>query len=121
MALLLLFALAMSWAGACLGMVISNVETAQATAFIIFLPLTFISNAFVPIEGLPSWLQPIANWNPISAVASACRELFGNPNPSAHIQAWPMQNPVLAAVLWSLVLLAVFAPLGVHLYRRRTA
>jgi ABC-2 type transport system permease protein len=118
-ALLLLFAMGMTWAGACLGMVMKNVEAAQATAFMVFLPLTFISNAFVPTGGMPSWLQPIANWNPISAVAAACRELFGNPNPSAHIDAWPMQHPVLAAVLWSLVFIAVFAPLGVRLYRRR--
>jgi ABC transporter DrrB family efflux protein len=118
-ALLLLFALGMSWAGACLGMVMTNVEAAQATAFMVFLPLTFVSNAFVPTDGMPTWLQGIANWNPISAIAAACRELFGNPNPSAHIQAWPMQHPVLAATLWSLLFVAVFAPLGVRLYRRR--
>ena len=118
-ALLLLFAMGMTWAGACLGMVMKNVEAAQATAFMVFLPLTFISNAFVPTNGMPTFLRTIANWNPISAVAAACRELFGNPNPSARVDAWPMQNPVLAAVLWSLVFIAVFAPLGVRLYRRR--
>ena len=118
-ALLLLFAFAMSWAGACLGMKMTNVEAAQATAFMIFLPLTFVSNAFVPTQGMPGWMQAIANWNPISAIAAACRELFGNPNPSAHVQAWPMQHPVLAAFLWSLLFLAIFAPLGVHLYRRK--
>ncbi len=63
-ALLLLFAFAISWCGACLGMVMTNVEAAQATAFMVFLPLTFVSNAFVPTQGLPGWLQPIANWNP---------------------------------------------------------
>jgi ABC transporter DrrB family efflux protein len=120
-AILLLFAFAMSWAGACLGMVMTNVETAQATAFIVFLPITFVSNAFVPTQGMPSWMETIANWNPISAVAAACRELFGNPNPSSHIDVWPMQHPVEAAVLWSLVLLAIFAPLAVHLYRRKAA
>lgn len=119
--LLLLFALAMSWAGACLGMVMKNVEAAQATAFMIFLPLTFISNAFVPTDHMPSFLRAIANWNPISAIAAACRDLFGNPNPSAHVDAWPMQHPALAALLWSLLFLAIFAPLGVRLYRRRAA
>ena len=118
-ALLLLFALGMSWAGACLGMVMTNVEAAQATAFMVFLPLTFVSNAFVPTNGMPDWLRTIANWNPISAISAACRELFGNPNPSARIDVWPMQHPVLAATLWSLLFVAVFAPLGVHLYRRR--
>jgi ABC-2 type transport system permease protein len=120
-ALLLLFAFAISWCGACLGMVMTNVETAQATAFMIFLPLTFVSNAFVPTQGLPGWLQPIANWNPISAVAAACRDLFGNPNPSATIQAWPMQHPIEASIAWSVLLIAVFAPLAVRLYQRRAA
>ena len=119
--LLLLFALAMSWAGACLGMVMTNVETAQATGFMIFLPFTFVSNAFVPTQGMPGFLQGIANWNPISAIAASCRDLFGNPNPSAHIHAWPMQHPILAAIAWSFLFLAVFAPLGVHLYRRKAA
>ena len=116
---LLLFAFAMSWAGACLGMVMKNVEAAQATAFMIFLPLTFVSNAFVPTQGMPVFLRTIANWNPISAIAASCRELFGNPNPSASIDVWPMQHPVTAAILWSLIFIAVFAPLAVHLYRKR--
>ena len=117
--LLLLFAFAMSWAGACLGLVMSNPEAAQATAFMVFLPITFLSNAFVPTQGLPGWLQAVANWNPISAVAAACRELFGNPNPSSTIDVWPMQHPVLAAFLWCAIFLAVFAPLAVTLYQRR--
>ncbi len=117
--LLLLFAFAMSWAGACLGLVMSNPEAAQATAFMVFLPITFLSNAFVPTQGLPGWLQAVANWNPISAVAAACRELFGNPNPSATIDVWPMQHPVLAAFGWCAIFLVVFAPLAVTLYQRR--
>jgi len=53
-------------------------------------------------------------------VASASRELFGNPNPSSTIDAWPMQHPVAAAFGWSILFLAVFAPLAVSLYQRRT-
>ena len=120
-ALLLLFAFAVSWCGACLGMVMSNVETAQATAFMVFLPLTFVSNAFVPTQGLPGWMQPIANWNPISAVAAACRDLFGNPNPSARIDVWPMRHPIEATIAWSVLLIAVFAPIAVRLYQQKTA
>ena len=52
--------------------------------------------------------------------AAACRHLFGNPDPAASIQVWPMQHPVEAVLLWSAVLLAVFAPLAVHLYRRKS-
>lgn len=119
--ILLLFGYAVSWAGATLGMLMTNVETAQAAAFMIFLPLTFVSNAFVPTNGMPEWMQTFADWNPVSTVATACRELFGNPNPAAASDAWPMQHAILASILWSIALIAVFAPLAVRLYRRRAA
>jgi hypothetical protein len=66
-------------------------------------------------------LGTIADWSPVSAVTAAARDLFGNPNPSASIHAWPMQHPVLASLCWSVALLALFAPLATVLYRRRTA
>jgi ABC-2 type transport system permease protein len=108
-----------TWAGACAGMLLRSPEAAQAAVFIIFLPLSFVSNAFVPTQGMPSWLRDFTNWNPISAVAAACRTLFGGPNPSAAVDAWPMQHPELAVVLWSITLIAVFAPTAVYLYRRK--
>jgi len=117
----LLFSFALTWVNACLGMAVKGPESAQGIVFIVMFPLAFVSNVFVPTQGMPSWLQTIANWNPVSAVASACRELFGNPNPSATIQAWPMQHPVEAAVVWSLAMLVVAVPLAGHLYRRRTS
>ena len=117
--LALLFGYAFTWVGACLGMVLRSPEAAQQMGFVLFLPLTFISNAFVPTQGMPGWLQAIANWKPMSALAAAARELFGNPNPAASVQAWPMQHPGLAVIGWSAILLAVFAPLAVHLYRRK--
>lgn len=117
--LCLLIAFAMTWAGACAGMLVKNPETAQAVGFIFFLPMVFISNTFVPTQGMPAWLRTVANWNPVSAVAAACRHLFGNPNPSANITAWPMQHPELVTILWSIGLIAVFAPLAVHFYRRK--
>jgi ABC transporter DrrB family efflux protein len=114
-----LFAFAMTWAGACAGMVLRSPEAAQQLGFIIFLPLTFVSNAFVPTQGMPSWLQTIADWNPMSAIASCCRSLFGGANPAASIQAWPMQHPELAVVAWSVALIAIFAPTAVYLFRRK--
>ena len=116
----LLFSFALSWMNACLGMAVSGAESAQGIVFIVIFPLAFVSNVFVPTQGMPSWLATIANWNPVSAVASACRVLFGNPNPSGTIQAWPMQHPVAAALIWSLALLAVAVPLAGRLYVRRT-
>ncbi|MGN6794402.1 MAG: ABC transporter permease [Streptosporangiaceae bacterium] len=115
----LLFAFAMTWAGACAGMLLRSPEAAQQLGFIIFLPLTFVSNAFVPTQGMPSWLQTIADWNPMSAIASCCRSLFGGANPAASIHAWPMQHPELAVLAWSIALIAIFAPTAVYLFRRK--
>jgi ABC transporter DrrB family efflux protein len=120
-ALALLFGYAFTWAGVCLGMVLRSPEAAQQTGFIIFLPLTFISSAFVPTQTMPGWLQPVADWNPMSALAAAGRHLFGNPNPAAAIHSWPMQHPELAVVCWAVGMLVIFAPLAVHLYGRKTA
>jgi ABC-2 type transport system permease protein len=119
--LILLFSFAVSWTGVCLGMVFRSAEAAQQLGFVVFLPLGFVSNAFVPTSGMPSWLQTVANWNPVSAVAASCRNLFGNPNPASSIGAWPMQHPELYALLWALGVLAVFGPLAVHLYHRKSA
>lgn len=118
-ALALLFGYAFTWAGVCLGMVLRSPEAAQQSGFVIFLPLTFISSAFVPIQGMPGWLQPVAEWNPMSSLAAACRQLFGNPNPAALVDAWPAQHAELAVVCWSAAMLAVFAPLAVRLYRSK--
>lgn len=119
-ALALLFGYAFTWAGICLGMVLRSPEAAQQSGFVIFLPLTFISSAFVPTQTMPGWLQPVAEWNPMSALAAACRHLFGNPNPATAVHAWPMQHPELAVVAWSVALIALFAPLAVRLYRRKS-
>ncbi len=116
----LLFAYAMSWACACLGLVSKGPESAQSVGLLILFPLAFVSNAMVPTQHMPTWLRTLADWNPVSAVASAVRHLWGNPNPSATIAAWPMQHPVWAALGWSVAILVVCAPLAVHLYRRRT-
>jgi ABC-2 type transport system permease protein len=116
----LFFSYALSWGCACLGIVSKGPESAQGVGLIILFPLAIVSNALVTTQGMPGWLQAIADWNPVSAVTSAVRHLFGNPNPSSTISAWPMQHPVEAALGWSLLILVVFVPLAAHLYRRRT-
>ena len=75
------FTYAMAWVGVYLGLLAPTVETVQQLGFLIVFPLTFLSNAFVPTETLPDVLQPIAEWNPISVLTQATRELFGNPSP----------------------------------------
>jgi len=119
-AVALFFSYSLSWASACLGLVSQGPESAQSMGLIVLFPLAFVSNAMVPTQHMPALLRTIADWNPVSAVTSACRQLFGNPNPSAAIHAWPMQHPIVASLLWSTVLLAVCAPLASVLYRRRT-
>ncbi len=116
----LLFSYALSWGCGCLGIVSKGPESAQGVGLILLFPAAIVSNAMVPTNGMPAWLQTVANWNPVSAVTAAVRDLFGNPNPSAAIHDWPMQHPVAAALAWSVGMLLVFAPLAAHLFRRRT-
>jgi len=77
-AIVLLFSFAMSWIAATIGLAVRSVEVAQAAGLIWLFPVTFVSNVFVPLSSMPSWLQPIAEWNPVSTVALAIRTLFGN-------------------------------------------
>jgi ABC transporter DrrB family efflux protein len=116
----LLFSYSVSWGCACLGIVSKGPESAQGVGLVILFPLAVVSNALVPTARMPAVLRTVADWNPVSAVTAASRQLFVNPNPSAAIHAWPMQHPIVATVLWSIGLLAVFVPLGIFLYRRRT-
>ena len=117
-AVALLFAYAMSWVGVWLGMLVPTVEVGQQVSFMVIFPLTFLSNAFVPPGTLPSWLQWFAEWNPVSALTASMRDLFGNPQAPASPDSFPAQQPVLLVVIWAVVIVAVFAPLGVLRYRR---
>ncbi|GAA1355641.1 ABC transporter permease [Streptomyces beijiangensis] len=118
--LLLLLGYAFSWIGALIGLSVRTPEAATSGGLIWLFPVTFISNAFVPTATMPGWLQPVAEWNPFSATVQACRVLFGNPGVSTS-DAWPMQHPVWASLLWSLVILVVFRTLAVRKYRSATA
>ena len=115
-ALLLLFAFAMSWLGVYLGLNVPSVEVGQQVIFTALFPITFISNVFVPPQTLPDILQPVAEWNPTSTLTAALRELWGNPNPYAST-GFPAENPVLVTLLWVVVIIAIFGPLGVRRYR----
>jgi ABC transporter DrrB family efflux protein len=114
--LLLLFAYAMSWLGIWMGLKVPSVEVAQQAIFTVLFPITFLSNVFVPPQTLPSWLQPIAEWNPTSTLTASLRELWGNPNPYAT-DSFPSQNPILVTLVWVVVFIAVFAPLAIRRYR----
>ncbi|MDT0164116.1 ABC transporter permease [Actinotalea sp. AC32] len=120
--LLLFFAYCISWLMAYVGLLVRTPEVFNNASFIVIFPLTFIANTFVPSENLPGPLRTFAEWNPISTVTQAARELFGNILPGTpEPTAWPLQNPVLYTLLWGVVLLAVFVPLTVRQYQRAAA
>jgi ABC-2 type transport system permease protein len=118
--LLLLFGFAMIWLGIWVGSLMRTVEAVQGFMFTVMFPLTFVANTFAPTEAMPPWLRFIAEWNPVSALTQACRELWGNGLPAPDDAAWPLQHPVLVAVTWSIALTAVFAPLALSAFRRRS-
>jgi ABC transporter DrrB family efflux protein len=109
--LVLLFGYALSWIFATVGLVVGDPETAQAAAFPVMAPLVFASNAFVPVESMPDWLQYWAEHQPLSAVVTAVRDLtIGGPT----------THDVIVAVAWCVGILAVAAPIAVRRYRQAT-
>jgi ABC transporter DrrB family efflux protein len=109
LALLLLIGYAFSWVFAFIGLTASSPEAANAYGFTILFPLTFISSAFVPVDTMPSWLEPIAEHNPFTTMVDAARALF---------IGTPAGNDIWLAILWSLGIIAVFSMLSVWRYRR---
>lgn len=120
--LLLLFAYAISWIMAYVGLLVPSAEVVSSASGMVIFPLTFIANTFVPAENLPTLLRVVAEWNPVSAVTQAARELFGNiPPGTPEPAAWPLQNAVLYTLLWVVIIIAVFAPLAVSRYKNAAA
>jgi ABC transporter DrrB family efflux protein len=109
LALLLFIGYAFSWVFAFIGLVASSPEAANAYGFTILFPLTFLSSAFVPVESMPGWLEPVAENNPFTTMVDAARALF---------IGTPAGNDVWGAVAWSVAIVAVFAPLSAWRYRR---
>ncbi|WP_103529416.1 MULTISPECIES: ABC transporter permease [Streptomyces] len=120
--LILLFAFAMSWVGATIGLTARSVEVAQSAGLIWLFPVTFVSSAFVSPAAMPGPLRTIAEWNPVSATATAARDLFGNaPPPGVTLgDSWPVRNALPYATVSALVITAVFMTVAIHRYRRIT-
>ncbi|MFF2066267.1 ABC transporter permease [Streptomyces sp. NPDC058200] len=118
--LLLLLGYAFSWIGALIGLSVRTPEAATSGGLIWLFPVTFVSNAFVDTSKMTPWLRHVAEWNPFSATVQASRVLFGNPGVSRS-DAWPMQHPVWASLLWSILIIVVFRTLAVRKYRSATA
>jgi ABC transporter DrrB family efflux protein len=121
-ALLLLFGFAMMWIGILAGSRLKTAEAVQGVMFTAIFPLTFLADTFAPTANMnPAWLRTIAEWNPISSLVRAMRELWGNTVPLPPDSALPLQHPVLATVLWSVLLTAVLAPLSIRAFNHRTS
>lgn len=118
--LVVLFAAAMQWAGTLLGLLVRSPDAAQGIVFMTMFPLTFLSSTFVPLAGLSPVLRTLASWNPISTLAAAVRELFGNPTAMPADAPWPLQHAVLAAAVSCLAILAITIPLALRRFRIRT-
>ena len=116
--LLLLFAYSFSWVMAFIGMSVRSPEVINNVSFLILFPLTFISNAFVPSDTLPTPLRVFAEWNPVSALVQAARELFGNVPPGIPVgDTWTAQNPVATVLIGMAVMLAIFVPLSIRKFQ----
>ncbi|MDP2775938.1 MAG: ABC transporter permease [Nocardioides sp.] len=116
--LLLVFAYAISWVMAWVGLLVPSVEVINNASFIVIMPLTFVSNAFVPLSSFDGVLLHIVEWNPVSTLTQAVRERFGNTDPTIPVSdAWPMQHSVLYTLIWVVIILLVFVPLSVRQYR----
>jgi ABC transporter DrrB family efflux protein len=117
--LLLVFAYAFSWMMAWIGLSVPSVEVVNNAVFMVLFPLTFLANTFVPTESLPDGLRQFAEWNPVSSITQACRELFGNiPAGTPEPTAWSLQNPIIYTLIWIGIVIAIFAPLSVRKYKR---
>lgn len=113
--LILFFAYAFSWVMAFIGMSVRSPEIINNVSFLVLFPITFISNAFVPANTLPGPLRVFAEWNPVSALVQASRELFGNVPEGLPVgDTWTAQNPILTVLIGITVMLLIFVPLSVR-------
>jgi oleandomycin transport system permease protein len=110
-AVLLVVSVAFSWISVLVGMLVSEPDKVMIFGFAVMFPITFVSNAFVPSDTMPSWLRGWVDVNPVTIVADAVRGL---------LVSGPIAAPVTGALLWAAGITAVFAPLAVRAFRRRT-
>ena len=120
-ALVLVFGFGIIWFGILVGSLMRSVEAVNGVMFTVLFPITFLANTFAPTEPMSHWLRVIAEWNPVSSLAQAMRELWGNGPPAPPSAQLPLHHPVLATVMWSVVLTAMFAPVALRAYAHRTA
>jgi ABC-2 type transport system permease protein len=115
---LFMFGYALSWIGIYVGLAVKEARTVQSVGFLVTFPLTFLSNAFAPTTGMPKALQYFAEWNPVSTMVAACRQLFGLKNEfGATANSWPSQHPLETSLLYMVLLMVIFIPLSIRKYK----
>jgi ABC-2 type transport system permease protein len=120
--LMIAFSFAVIWLGVLMAATVGTPEAVQGIGFVFIFPLTFIASTFVPTSTLPSVLREIAEWNPVSAIAGALRDLFGNPGAAAPPDApWSLQHPIAYSLIWIVGIVVVCAPLAVRMFQRSIA
>jgi len=119
--LLLAWGFAMIWVGILVGATMRSVEAVNGLMFATMFPVTFLANTFAPAENMPTILRIFAEWNPISSLVLAVRELWGTPlPPTEHELALPLQHPAISTIVWTLVITGVMAPLALRAFKKRT-
>jgi ABC-type polysaccharide/polyol phosphate export permease len=114
------FAFAMIWIGIWLGALVGTPEGVTGIGFATIFPLTFLASTFVPLQGIAPVPRTIAEWNPVTTLSEALRQLFDNPSfPSDADAPWSLQHPVLYTWIWIVGIILVFAPLAVRTYQRK--
>jgi ABC transporter DrrB family efflux protein len=108
--LVIIFGLTMCWPMAFIGITARTTESVNTWGFMIILPLTFASTAFVPAESMPGWLQAFVKINPVTSIIDATRGLM---------LGGPVAKPLVNSFIWIAILVAVFAPLTIWKYTRR--
>ena len=115
---LLFFGYALSWVGIYIGLSARDARVVQNVSFLVTFPLTFLSNAFAPPTGMPRPLQYVAEWNPVSTMVAACRQLFGLENQfGATAGSFPSENPLTMSFIYMGLIMIVFVPMSVKKYK----
>jgi ABC-2 type transport system permease protein len=115
---LLFFGYALSWVGIYIGLSARDARVVQNVSFLVTFPLTFLSNAFAPTTGMPRPLQYVAEWNPVSTMVAACRQLFGLKNQfGATAGSFPSENPLTMSLIYMAIIMIIFVPMSVKKYK----
>jgi len=117
--LLLMWGFAMIWVGILVGSAMRSVESVNGVMFTTMFPITFLANTFAPTGNMPHWLRVVAEWNPISSLVQAVRELWGNDLPVPADAQLPLHHPVITTLIWTVGITLVMAPLALRAFRRR--